>query len=69
MEHGYYESLKAGLEDAVAFINGDASRGRIVVRELPDSSNKLQREETAAEFDETSQPPKIQQKFNSITKR
>lgn len=29
----YYESLKAGLEDAVAFINGDQSRGRILRRE------------------------------------
>ena len=34
-KQGYYESLKAGLEDAVAFINGDKSRGRIVVRGNP----------------------------------
>lgn len=34
----YYDSLKAGLEDAVAFINGDQSRGRILRREshIPD---------------------------------
>ena len=32
-EKSYAESLKAGLEDAVAFINGDTSRGRVVVRE------------------------------------
>lgn len=31
-EQNYYESLKAGLEDAVAFINGDRSRGKVVVR-------------------------------------
>lgn len=30
----YADSLKAGLEDAVAFINGDTSRGRVVVREV-----------------------------------
>lgn len=30
----YAESLKAGLEDAVAFINGDTARGRVVVREV-----------------------------------
>ena len=36
MDQGYFESLKAGLEDAVAFINGDTSRGKVVVRELPD---------------------------------
>ena len=34
-EKSYYDSLKAGLEDAVAFINGDTSRGRVVVREKP----------------------------------
>lgn len=33
-EKSYAESLKAGLEDAVAFINGDTSRGRVVVREI-----------------------------------
>lgn len=32
-EQTYYDSLKAGLEDAVAFINGDQSRGRILSRE------------------------------------
>ena len=30
MDQNYYESLKAGLEDAVAFIRGDKSRGKIV---------------------------------------
>lgn len=33
-DKSYAESLKAGLEDAVAFINGDRSRGRVVVREV-----------------------------------
>lgn len=33
-EKRYAESLKAGLEDAVAFINGDTSRGRVVIREV-----------------------------------
>jgi len=33
-DKSYAESLKAGLEDAVAFINGDKSRGRVVVREV-----------------------------------
>ena len=28
-DRSYAESLKAGLEDAVAFINGDTSRGRV----------------------------------------
>ena len=32
-DRSYAESLKAGLEDAVAFISGDTSRGRVVVRE------------------------------------
>lgn len=32
-EKSYAASLKAGLEDAVAFIGGDRSRGRVVVRE------------------------------------
>ena len=32
-DRSYAESLKAGLEDAVAFIDGDMSRGRVVVRE------------------------------------
>lgn len=32
-DRSYAESLRAGLEDAVAFINGDTSRGRVVVRE------------------------------------
>ena len=36
-EQSYYESLMAGLEDAVAYIEGDKSRGREVVREIPDS--------------------------------
>ena len=35
-EQRYYESLMAGLEDAVAYIEGDKSRGREVVREIPD---------------------------------
>ena len=35
-EQSYYESLMAGLEDAVAYIEGDKSRGREVVREIPD---------------------------------
>jgi len=35
MEKEYAEMLKAGLEDAVAFIDGDTSRGRVVVREIP----------------------------------
>ena len=34
-EKSYYESLKAGLEDAVAFLQGDTSRCRVVVRESP----------------------------------
>ena len=29
-DRSYAESLKAGLEDAVAFINGDTSRARVV---------------------------------------
>lgn len=33
-DRSYADSLKAGLEDAVAFINGDTSRGRVVVREM-----------------------------------
>lgn len=33
-DRSYAESLKAGLEDAVAFIKGDTSRGRVVVREV-----------------------------------
>ena len=32
-EKSYAESLRAGLEDAVAFINGDMSHGRVVVCE------------------------------------
>ena len=35
-EQSYYESLMAGLEDAVAYIEGDKSRVREVVREIPD---------------------------------
>lgn len=35
-EKSYYESLMAGLQDAVAFINGDTSRGRVVEVEVPD---------------------------------
>ncbi len=34
-EQSYYESLMAGLEDAVAYIEGDKGRGREVVREIP----------------------------------
>ena len=34
-DKSYYESLKAGLEDAVAFTQGDMSRCRVVVRESP----------------------------------
>ena len=30
MDQNYYESLKAGLEDAVAFVRGDKSRGKII---------------------------------------
>ena len=33
-EKSYAQSLKTGLEDAVAFINGDTSRGRVVVRKV-----------------------------------
>ena len=36
MEQNHCESLMAGLEDAVAYINGDKSHGREVVREIPD---------------------------------
>ena len=36
MPKSCYETLKAGLEDAVAFVDGDTSRGRIVVMEIPD---------------------------------
>jgi len=35
-EQSYYESLMAGLEDAVAYIEGDKSRAREVMREIPD---------------------------------
>lgn len=35
-EKDYYQSLKDGLEDAVAFINGDISRGRVIELEAPD---------------------------------
>ena len=35
-EQSYYESLMVGLEDAVAYIEGDKTRGREVVREVPD---------------------------------
>ena len=36
MEQNHCESLMTGLEDAVAYINGDKSHGREVVREIPD---------------------------------
>ena len=34
-DKSYYESLKASLEDAVAYAQGDMSRCRVVVRESP----------------------------------
>ena len=34
-EFNYYDELKASLEDAVAFKNGDKSRVHVSVRELP----------------------------------
>ena len=41
-EMSYYESLKAGLEDILAFENGDTSRCRVVVRESPVPEYKAQ---------------------------
>jgi len=34
-EYNYYERLKESLEQAVAFKNGDKSKARVSVRELP----------------------------------
>ena len=34
-EYNYFEDLKAGLEDVIAWQKGDKSRARSVVRELP----------------------------------
>jgi len=34
-EYNYYERLKESLEQAVAYKNGDKSKARSVVRELP----------------------------------
>ena len=36
MEKSYYEMLKSGLEDAVAFSKGDTSRCRVIEVEIPD---------------------------------
>lgn len=41
-DKSYYESLKAGLEDAVAFLQGDTSRCRVVIRESPVPEHKAQ---------------------------
>ena len=38
MEKEYFEMLMAGLEDAVAFVEGDTSRGQVIVREIPDTA-------------------------------
>ena len=41
-EMNYYESLKAGLEDVVAFLQGDTSRCRVIIRESPVPEYKAQ---------------------------
>lgn len=39
-EFNFYEEIKASLEDAVAYKNGDLSRCRVHVREVPDPEYK-----------------------------
>lgn len=42
MEKAYFDALISGLEDAVAFEQGDTSRCRVVVRESPVPEYKAQ---------------------------